>query len=262
MGTPGRVRLSVEDGIATLTLSRPDRANALDPALADALFQAFLELGGQPQIRAVLLQADGPRFGVGGDLACFDTPTPAETAAAARAILRPLHALMQAMRESPLPVVCAVRGVAAGGSLALALACDISVWAEGCRLVPAYAALGATPDCGLTWTLTQAIGPQRALQWLLDGTTLSAEQARSIGLVQHVVHDDQVRGVARAFAERVAALSPQAVARTKRLVHQAQLQPWPAQLAAEYEAFTACAQGEEFAARVRALRHPLARVVA
>lgn len=248
------VRLTCEHGVAVLTLARRDRANALDPTLAEALLAQFMALGAQPGVKAVLLQADGPRFGVGGDLACFDGASPAEALDAARQVLRPLHALMQAVRESPLPVVCAVRGVAAGGSLALALACDIGIWAEDCRLVPAYAAIGATPDCGLTWTLTQALGPQRALQWLLDGSTLTAAQARDRGLLHHVLPDAQVADAALAMARRVAGLSPQAVAATKRLVHRATLQAWQDQLALEFQAFAVSAQTVEFGQRVRALR--------
>lgn len=256
----GPVRLALDDGVAVLTLARAAQANALDPALAEALLAGFMALGAQPQVRAVLLQADGPRFGVGGDLAGFDVPNPAASAEAARQVLRPLHALMQALRDSPLPVVCAVRGVAAGGSLALALACDLGVWADDCRLVPAYAALGATPDCGLTWTLARALGPQRALQWLLDGSALTGAQARDLGLLHQVLPDAQVAEAALALARRLAALPPQAVAATKQLVHRAPLQAWPEQLAQEYQSFVACAQSEAFGRRVRALRQR--RVVA
>lgn len=252
--SPATVRTEVADGVGSLVMARAARSNALDAPTAEALDAAFERLAHDPSVRCVLLRAEGRRFGVGGDLDAFDVSSPETSTASVERLLQPLHRLMRRLRSCPLPVVAAVGGVAAGGSLSLALACDVGVWAAGTRLVPAYAALGCPPDCGLTWTLARALGPQRAIEWLLDGSAMTAEEARDAGLLRHVVPPEELLPRAFEMARQLATLAPTAVFATKRLVHDATARSWAVQLDAEQDAFTAAAATPAFLARVRAAR--------
>lgn len=243
--------LTENDGpVGIITLNCPERSNALDEKLATYLLEALRRVLAHPEIRCVLLKANGKFFGVGGDLETFTDE--AQALAKARRLLALLHAVVRTIREAERVVISAVQGTAAGGSLSLALACDLSVWASNAKLVPAYASLGATPDCGLTWTLARVMGSQRALDWLLDGRAMTAIQAHSIGLVQHVVEADALYPRALAIAHHVADLSPRAVAGTKRLLEKAGGTTLAEQLDAEKKAFESCVESQEFREKVRA----------
>lgn len=244
------VLLDIEQPMATLTLNRPARHNALDQCLADTLLAVLRELEGQPDVRCVLLRAAGRSFGVGGDLATFTGGPPG--AERGRQLLDTLHAAVRVIARSDKLYVCAAQGAVAGGSLGLALSCDYWLWADDARLTPAYAKLAATPDCGLTWTLARALGPRRALQWLLDGTTWSASRAMVEGLGYGVALQGSLDAAARDLAERLAQLSPHAVRGTKRLMAGAGTRDLEAQLDQEASEFLACSVTEPFREQVDA----------
>jgi 2-(1,2-epoxy-1,2-dihydrophenyl)acetyl-CoA isomerase len=241
----------VDGAIGTITLNRPQQRNALDITLASELLDVVQSLLGRQSVRCVLLQAAGESFGVGGDIRLLADET--QAVPAVRRLLTILHEVVRVIRQSDRPVVCAVQGAVAGGSLSLALACDVGVWASNAKLVPAYAKLGASPDCGLSWTLARALGPHRALEWLLDGSALSATQAQALGLLRHVVEPAVLQAQSRAMAERLSALSPAAVAHSKRLVAQAPRSTLDEQLDAELQSFLQCVATEPFRANVHAM---------
>ncbi|HSV70996.1 MAG TPA: enoyl-CoA hydratase-related protein [Methylibium sp.] len=245
------VLAEIDGALGTITLNRPQRHNALDLALATDLLDVLHGVLARPTVRCVLLRAAGTSFGVGGDIAAFVDE--AQAVLTARRLLALLHGVVRVVRQADRPVVCAVQGAAAGGSLGLALACDVGVWAADARLVPAYAKLGASPDCGLSWTLSRALGPQRALEWLLDGSSLSATQAQALGLVRHVVEPDALQAQARGVAERLSELSAVAVVRTKQLIARASRSTLDEQLDGELQSFIGCVATEPFRSSVQAL---------
>ncbi len=244
------VKLDIERPIATITLNRPAHHNALDQDLADMLLGMLRELDARPDVHCVLLRAAGRSFGVGGDLATLAGDGP--DLSRARQLIGTLHAAVQLIGRSDKIFVCAAQGAVAGGSLGLALSCDYWLWADDAKLTPAYARLAATPDCGLSWSLSRALGPRRALQWLLDGTTWSATRAMVEGLGYGVALQGSLDAAARDLTERLVQIAPLAVQGTKRLIEGAWTRDLSAQLDQEASAFLACAATEGFRERVRA----------
>jgi 2-(1,2-epoxy-1,2-dihydrophenyl)acetyl-CoA isomerase len=209
------IRLSVADGVATVELNRPEAANALDLPLAERLGTVVDRLGGE-DVRAVLVIGAGKRFCAGGDVPSFlasdDPPAYVEELASTA------DRALQLLAELDKPVVAAVHGAVAGAGLAVMLSCDLVVAAAGTKFVTAYAGIGLTPDCGLSWLLPRAVGQQRALELLLTARTLTAEEARDWGLVTEVVDDSAVRDRGRELAASLAGGPAVAFGQARRLV--------------------------------------------
>ncbi|MDN5795296.1 MAG: enoyl-CoA hydratase/isomerase family protein [Intrasporangium sp.] len=209
------VRLDVTDGLASVELNRPEAANALDLPLAERLAFVVEQLAA-PEVRSVLLTGAGKRFCGGGDVRSFlasdDPPAYVEHLAMMADLA------LQRLSELEVPVVAAVQGAVAGAGLAVMLTCDVIVAAAGTKFVTAYAGIGLTPDCGLSWLLPRAVGQQRALELMLTGRTLTAQEACDWGLVTEVVDDATVLERARELAASLAAGPAPAFGQARRLV--------------------------------------------
>ena len=209
------MRFETDGAVGRIVLERPEAANSFDLPAARA-FGAAVAQAEATTIRAVSLTARGPRFCAGGDVASF---------AAADDRGRYLHTLatelevhVRRLSELPKPVVAGVHGAVAGAGLALVLNADLVVAGESTKFVMAYAAIGLTPDCGVSYLLPRAIGQQRALELAVSGRVLNAEEARDWGLVTEVVDDDQVAGRTAEVARALAGGPAQAFGETKRLI--------------------------------------------
>ena len=210
------IRYLAADAVAHIALSRPEASNSFDLATAKALRAAVAKADADASVRAILLTGDGPRFCAGGDLPwAMSQPDPS---AALLVLADELDGAFQALSASPKPVVAAVQGAAAGAGLALVVAADIVVAAEGTKFLAAYGAVGLTPDCGLSWHLPRVVGQQRALDLALTGRPVSAAEALDWGLVSRVVAADSVESTAADLAARIAAGSGFASSQTKRLM--------------------------------------------
>ncbi|MFT4263837.1 MAG: enoyl-CoA hydratase-related protein [Nocardioides sp.] len=212
------VLYDVADGVARIRLNRPEASNGLDVELLRALNDAVLAAHGEPGVRVVVLSGEGPNFCAGGDVKTF-----ASKGEELPAYLREATAWLQIATASLLrlkaPVVTAVHGFAAGGGgLGLVCASDIVVATRSARLFSGAVRVGMAPDGGSSVTLAQIVGVRKALELLLLNPTLSAEEAREIGLVNRVVEDGELADAVDELAARLAALPPLAVAATKRLV--------------------------------------------
>ncbi len=192
------------DGVARVTLRRPEAANALTPLMCLELSEAAAQCDERDDIRAVILEGAGGMFSAGGDLKFFSSAGDG-LGAAIRTMTADLHAAVSRLSRMDAPVVCAVRGVAAGAGLGLAAACDFTVAADSARFTLAYTAAGLSPDGSSTWFLPRLVGLRRARELMLTNRTLSADEARDIGLVDAVVPEDglaaEVSERARAFAD-------------------------------------------------------------
>lgn len=197
------VRLEVRDGIAHLTLDRPDVANSIDRSLARAFEAAAATLTRTPGVRAVLLSGAGDRFCGGGDVTSF-AGLDDELGAELGAILAHLHPGIEALVALDAPVIAAVQGSAAGAGLALVAGADLVVAGASTRFVLAYSALGLTPDAGASWYLPRLIGLRRAAELLLTNRMLDADEALAWGLVNRVVPDADVAAEALALATAIA----------------------------------------------------------
>lgn len=209
------IRLAVTDGVATVELNRPDAANALNLPLAERLTDVVEQLAA-PEVRAVLLTGAGKRFCAGGDVRSFlasDDP-----AAYLEQLASVADGALQRLAELDKPVVAAVHGAVAGAGLGVMLSCDLIVAASSTKFVTAYAGIGLTPDCGVSWLLPRAIGQHRALELLLTPRTLSAGEARDWGLVTEVVDDSAIFDRGRELAASLAAGPAVALGQARRLV--------------------------------------------
>ncbi len=191
-------------GVMTLTLNRPERLNALNAVLVEALSGAVERAGADPDCRAVLITGAGRGFCSGADLVDRAVPPGAPRPDLGQTLDKGINPLIRAIRTSPKPVVCAVNGPAAGAGANLALACDIVLAGPGARFDFPFTKLGLHPGGGATYFLVTAAGRQRALKILLEGGSVAAEQAVGYGLAASV-HDDPLAS-ALALAGRAASL--------------------------------------------------------
>ncbi len=221
---PDLQTLSIEiDGeIGTLTLDRPDSLNAMSPEMIFELTLAAGWLADQAPLRALIVTGAGERaFSSGGDVNWFkggvDDPE-IDLPANVRRGAELLHQAIVDFRRIPYPVVGAVNGVAAGAGFSLALMCDIRIASTNAAFVCAYGRIGASPDGGMTYFLPRVVGPDRALQLLLNDPLLSAEQALEMGIVSKVVAPGELLEEARTKAGKLAAKAPHYVRMAKLLI--------------------------------------------
>jgi 2-(1,2-epoxy-1,2-dihydrophenyl)acetyl-CoA isomerase len=212
------IRLDVTDGLATLTLNRPEAANAVNHDMAAALRGAALQLAHDPRARAVLLRAEGRVFCGGGDLASFSTKEPAELPVYIENVAIDLHAAVARLAQLDAPVVAAVRGSCGGAGMSLVAACDLVVAGESAKFTMGYTKVGLTPDGTSSFFLARVVGLRRATDLVLTNRVLTAAEAESWGLVNRVVPDDDVDAEAEALARQLAAGPTRAFGTAKRLL--------------------------------------------
>jgi methylglutaconyl-CoA hydratase len=216
--TAGVLATAREGGVLTLTLNRPEKRNALSNALIEALHAALEGADLDPDVRVVRVTGAGKDFCAGADLeellASADASSEANEAAALR-----LGALFGRMRALPKPVVAVVRGRALAGGAGLMTACDIVLAGEGAQVGYPEVARGFVPAMVMTM-LRRLAGEKTALDLVLTGRLLRAEEARSAGLVSRVVPDDALEREAGELARSLAATPASALALTKQLFHQ------------------------------------------
>jgi 2-(1,2-epoxy-1,2-dihydrophenyl)acetyl-CoA isomerase len=214
----GPVLVRIEDGVAHLTLNRPEASNGMDVPFLKALYEAIMAIHGEPGVRVVLLSGNGPNFCAGGDVKTF-----ASKGEALPDYLREATSWLQIaasalMRLGP-PVVAKVHGFAAGGGgFGLVCASDLVIAAESARFMSAATTVGMAPDAGSSVTLQKIVGVRKALEILLLSPTLTAQDALELGIVTSVVPDDELDAAAEALAAKLAKRAPLALAATKRLL--------------------------------------------
>jgi 2-(1,2-epoxy-1,2-dihydrophenyl)acetyl-CoA isomerase len=223
------------EAIARLTLNRPDRYNAFDPALIRALRQAFTQTAADEAVHGLVVTGAGKAFCAGGDVASMRQALDEDPKALFLELTGELHPLVKAMRACPKPVVAAVNGPVAGGGLGVALACDWRVAAPTASFKPAYAKLGIVPDGGASFFLPRLVGWGHANRIILADATVGAEEAQRIGLVDQVVDGDRLVASAQERAARLASLPPQTFAETKALLNETHMANLDGQLARERE---------------------------
>ncbi|HET9435627.1 MAG TPA: enoyl-CoA hydratase-related protein [Candidatus Limnocylindrales bacterium] len=212
------LRVDSADGVATLTLDRPDALNSLTVPLKEELARAFRSLGRDRAVRAVVLTGAGRAFCAGQDLRERLEPDAAPLAAEVRERYTPI---ILAMRRLEKPIVGAVNGVAAGAGASLAFACDIRIAAESASFILAFGRVGLVPDSGASWFLPRLVGASRAAELALTTDPLSAADAERIGLVSRVVPGERLLDEAQDLARRLAAGAPVAIGLTKRALNHA-----------------------------------------
>lgn len=226
------VRLEVDGALARMTLARPRAGNAISLAMCEALLAAVKSCAANRAIRAVLLQAEGRVFCVGGDLTEFDAMGDRRPELIQR-LASDFHAAQAILMTLKAPVVVAVQGAAAGAGLGLAMCGDLVFAAASAHFTSAYTAIGLSADGGSTYLLPRLIGLRRAQSFLLTNQRVSAQKALDWGLVSAVSADDQLAADSEAMALELAAGPTEAIGGIKRLLADALGRTFVAQTDAE-----------------------------
>ncbi len=230
------VRKTVEAGVMTLTLARPDKKNALTDAMYGALADALAEAGSDDAVRVVLFAAEGDAFTAGNDINDFMAIAAGAVPVTERNVFRFLHALAAADK----PLVAAVSGLAVGIGLTMLLHCDLVFVADDARLSAPFVNLGLSPEAASSLLLPGLIGHRRAFAMFALGEPILGAQAAALGIANAAVPRDEVLLKARAAAAALASRAPGALKATKRLMREA-----------EGLRSTLTAEGEVFAERLR-----------
>jgi len=224
------VLISVDAGLQTITLNRPDKLNAFNPEMHKALRAALDQARDERSIRALLLTGAGRGFCSGQDLSERRVDPGAAPIDLSVSLGSYYNPLVRRLRELPKPIVCAVNGVAAGAGANIALACDIVVAARSARFVQSFARLGLVPDSGGTYFLPRLAGSARAMGLALLAEPLSAEDAERWGLIWKVVDDQQLMPEASALARKLAAGPTKGYGLIKRALYASEHNSLDAQL--------------------------------
>jgi 2-(1,2-epoxy-1,2-dihydrophenyl)acetyl-CoA isomerase len=211
------IRSDVADGVATITLHRPETLNALNATMRREMREALKATGRDDAVRAVVITGEGRGFCSGADLRGGKGERQFR-----RVLTAEYNPLIRAIRDLPKPVIAAVNGVAAGAGVSLALACDLVYASEDARFIQAFVRIGLVPDSGSTRTLVRALGRHRAAALIFSGEPLSAAAAAEVGLVNGVVPASELAGTARDAAAALAAGPTRALGYAKRLINAAE----------------------------------------
>ncbi|WP_309605600.1 enoyl-CoA hydratase-related protein [Phenylobacterium sp.] len=209
------------DGVATITLNRPERMNAISGPMLASLSEYLLEANADSKVRVVILTGAGRAFCVGLDLVDATQGSGIGSDRQAQAVSVNLD-----LRNTPptilfgmdKPTICALNGAAAGYGLDTALGCDIRIMGESSKLAAAFVRRGVVPESGGTWLLPRLVGWSKAAELIFTGRTLSAAESLALGLANEVVADAELLTRARAVAAEIAGNAPLAVQSAKRLM--------------------------------------------
>ena len=208
---------TTSDGVRTITLNRPDRLNAVNPRLAEELPRAMNAAASDDAVRAVVVTGAGRAFCAGLDLA-----EPVAIGQGSRQTrIDPYYWVgrwVQSVTACEKPVIAAINGVAAGAGFGLTLACDLRLMNANAKCTAGYVRRGLSPDAGVSWFLPRIVGHGRAMDILLTGRDVNAEEALRIGLCTMTIPDDDFAAGVQRYAAMLAAGPPIALALTKRLV--------------------------------------------
>ncbi len=211
--------LDRDGAVATITLNRPERRNALSPDLGAALRAVLAEIGADAAVRAVVLTGAGEGFCSGADLTAFgEVPTPE---AVARHLTERSLPTTEHLATMEKPVLAAVNGAAAGAGAAPALACDLRVMAEDAHLVVAFSNVGLVPDMGASWLLARQVGYGRAFEIAAEAKPVPAGRCLELGLANRVAPADALLDETHAWAEHLAQRPTRALGLTKRALYDA-----------------------------------------
>ncbi len=197
----------IQGGVAVLTMNRPERRNALNGPMLEAMLESLARLAADSAVGCVVLTGTEPAFCAGGDVKAMAEGEEFEedTLEAKTQGLRHVMETSRLLHEMPKPTIAMVGGAAAGAGLSLALACDMRIAGEGAKFTTAFARVGYSGDFGGSYYLTNLVGTAKARELYYTAALLGAEEAHALGMVNHVVADDALRAETMGLAEGLAA---------------------------------------------------------
>jgi len=215
------IRFDLAGGIARLTLHRPDRLNSFTVQMHEEVADALNQVERTLEARVLLITGSGRGFCAGQDLSDRSVAPGGEGVDLGASLENLYNPLVRRLTSLPLPVICAVNGVAAGAGANLALAADIVIAARGAKFIQSFANIGLVPDSGGTWILPRLVGQARALGLALTGEPLMAEQAQAWGLIWKVVDDEALASESEALASRFSIAPTRGLAAAKQAIRSA-----------------------------------------
>ena len=212
------------NGVATITLNRPDKLNAFTHGMITTWADLLDEASADPAVKVLIITARGRGFCTGGDVNEMSSRGPQNSLARKNFLWKHVHKIALARERMDKPVIAAINGMARGAGCDMALMCDFRIAAASATFAWSYVKLNLIAGDGGTWYLPRIIGMPRALEMLLTGRTVTAEEAARVGLVNRVVPDAQLQDAANAFAAEIAAQPQDAVQFYLRAAYQGQTQ--------------------------------------
>jgi 2-(1,2-epoxy-1,2-dihydrophenyl)acetyl-CoA isomerase len=212
------LKFQVRDGVATVTLNRPDVYNALNDEITFELQNSLKAVAKDEQIRVVVLTGEGKAFCSGQDL---KDSAAKENRSFKESLEKRYNPIILAMRNLPKPIICRLNGVAAGAGCSLALACDIIVAAEQATLIEVFVNIGLVPDSGSTYFLPRLVGMAKAFELCSMGTKLEAKEALAIGLINKVVPADQLDEAVSLYVDYFAKAPTKSIGLIKKMLNKA-----------------------------------------
>ena len=243
-----KIIYTVAEGVATITLNRPDKLNSFDRAMALETIEALDQARDDAAVRAILLTGEGRAFSAGQDLAEAIAPgTRIE-----EIITVQYNPIVRRLRALPKPVVCAVNGVAAGAGANIAYACDLTLAAESAVFIQSFIQIGLIPDSGGTFTLPRLVGMQRAFGQMILAPKVSAKEAEAQGMIWKAVPDAELMNEAIALAKKLAVMPTKAIALTKDALNRSTFNNLDDQLDVENELQTVAGNSHDYQEGVQA----------
>lgn len=236
---------AIENGVAWLTLNRPERLNALSPDMTAALSEALNRLATAREVGCIVITGAGRGWCSGGDVKTMEARGRDQTVEDRVEGLRRSHQLPLLMRNCPKVIVAAINGPVAGAGMGLALACDLRIAAKSARFGTAFVRIGYSGDYGGTWSLTRLVGTAKAREMYFLGDVIGAEEAVSLGIVNRLVEDEALRDEAMALARRIADGPRIALGYMKKNLLAAETEPFQTVLDLEAEHQARCAFTED-----------------
>lgn len=249
------IHVSIDAGVATLTLNRPNALNALNQEMAVSLESSTAALSGNREVRCVIIRGAGGNFMAGGDIGYFYqclSLSDKERSGAVAEVIEVVHGAIRNIRNAPKPVIACIEGACAGFGVSLVAACDLAVSADNAVFSLAYSRLGITPDGGSTWFLPRLVGLKHAAALVLLADRFGAREALQMGLINQMAEATALDETVGALSARLAKGPTNAFAGAKALLNESLSATLEAQLEAEEARFIEGVKGAEFAEGVRA----------
>ena len=237
------IEFHIQDGVAWITLNRPDKLNSFNREMALLLQSKLDECASLHEVRAVYLTGAGKGFCAGQDLAEVVDP---EGPGMQRILSEHYNPIITRLRNMPKPVIAAVNGVAAGAGANIALACDIVVAAKSSSFIQAFSKIGLIPDSGGTFTLPRLIGWQKASALMMTGDKVSANEAERLGMIYKVFADVTFEEESKKIANTISQMPTKGLAYTKQVLNNSFANTWEEQLQLEDEFQQKAASTEDY----------------
>ncbi|MEM7281039.1 MAG: 2-(1,2-epoxy-1,2-dihydrophenyl)acetyl-CoA isomerase PaaG [Pseudomonadota bacterium] len=242
---------SVDQGIARVTLNRPDKLNSFNDEMKQSMKDCLEQIGNDKSVRVMLLSGSGRGFCAGQDLADRQLGDD-QRLDLGETLEASYNHYIRKIRDFNFPVVCAVNGVAAGAGANLALCCDLVLAKKSSKFIQAFCKIGLVPDCGGTWVLPRLVGQARAMGLSMLGTPVSAEEAERIGMIWRCVEDENFESEVEALVQHLAVQPTKGLALTKQAIRASLSNSFDDQLEVERQAQREAGFSDDFREGVQA----------